>query len=158
MPPSRLSVFAPCRQFIPTWIGEVEARSSGKREYLPRNFSPGIFNLFLRRLQIVHIDYDQRSSRRDESSTESTRYPSIFEAGVVGTIILKFPPEHLAVKLLNCNQVGCMEFDVVNGFIAAHRIHVPPRSWRQSISAPRGCARNSSVHALCELENVGRVS
>src|ERR1700722_3229447 len=30
--------------------------------------------------------------------------------------------------------------------------------WRAKVSTPPGCARNSSIHAPCELENVGRVS
>src|ERR1700722_6753142 len=30
--------------------------------------------------------------------------------------------------------------------------------WRAKVSTPPRCARNASVHAPCELENVGRVS
>src|ERR1700691_2102209 len=110
-PSPETSILTPCGQFISAWIGEVEARASGKREDLLGDCSAGISDLLLRRVQIVHIDNDQGTrSGRDRSPAKPAGYPAILEAGVVGAIVLEFPPEDPAVKMPDCRQVIGVEF------------------------------------------------
>ncbi len=122
----------------------MEARSSRKSKDILRDFSPGIFDLFFRRGQIVHIDDDERSRPRgDRSEGESTRYPAIFEAGVLGTIVLEFPSEDLGIEPLYGGQIVGAKLDVVDGFVAIHRRRIGARcsSCKEGATKSKGTGR-----------------
>ena len=89
------SFLGPDRKLVSARIQELEPATSGKLERFGDNSPTGITNLGESRLEIAGEQDDQRTTRVvfGIQAQTSNFAPLALDAGIVGSIVVKFPSE-----------------------------------------------------------------
>src|ERR1017187_88122 len=114
----------PHAQFIAVRVSKMKSTPAGERKCLLHNRSAGGLDFLLDRGQITRVNHQQQAlAWRRRILRKASGQAAVEKARVIGTIILKGPPEDGSVELLVFVDLSCRQFNIVDWVFVSWSAH-----------------------------------